>query len=298
MTGPVLGVVGSLNEDTGLRVPSLPKPGETILASSRSETPGGKGANQAAAAAILGGRVAMIGAVGTDDAGARSLAALERRGVDTSSVQRVSSRHTGNAIVVVDDTGENHIVVDPGANAALEATHVTQAITAVAPRLVLAQLEVPLSSVAAAVTAAHDATFVLNPAPMPADVGSIRELWDGVDVIVPNRAELGQLVGRPEPMGLDEVAACVTALDFAGDVVVTMGGDGVYCAPVGARPVHLPAETVDVVDTSGAGDVFCGCLGVELATGASIVDAATVANRVAARSTTIRGAQLSSDVVW
>lgn len=298
MSGPTLGVVGSLNEDTGLRVPALPKPGETILADSRSETPGGKGANQAAAAAILGGRVAMIGAVGADDAGDRSLAALGRRGVDTGQVQRVTSRHTGNAIVVVDGTGENHIVVDPGANAALESTHVAQAVTALAPRLVLAQLEVPIACVAAAISAAREATFVLNPAPMLTDVARLREVWDGADVIVPNRAELGQLAGRPEPMGLDEVAACVAALDFVGDVVVTMGGDGVYCAPAGARHVHLPADAVDVVDTSGAGDVFCGCLGVQLASGASIVDAASVANRVAARSTTVDGAQLSSDIAW
>lgn len=299
MSGPLVCVVGSLNQDTGLRVAALPKPGETVLASSRTTAPGGKGANQAVAAAALGGTVAMVGAVGTDAAGDQSLAALASRGVDSSAVRRVSTAATGSAVVVVDDSGENHIVVDAGANGEVAADKVVSAVGSLAPALLLLQLEVPYAAVAAAAQAAAGVTVVLNPAPMPSDPAQVLAMLAHVDVLVPNRAELGRLAGRPEPLGDEEVAACVDTLDFAGDVVVTMGSGGVYCFPAGfpadGEPVHLPAERVEVVDTSGAGDAFCGCLAVRLAAGDPLLDAVRAANRAAALSTTVPGAQLPAD---
>lgn len=285
-------VVGSLNEDIGLRVPTLPRPGETVMSTGRSLGPGGKGANQAAAAGALGARVAMVGAVGTDAAGDRSLAALRARGVDVSGCLKRGDHHTGTAVVVVDDTSENHIVVDPGANATLAPAEVVAALAGLRPRVVLAQLEVPVACVAAAVRECPSATTILNPAPMPPDPTSVLSLLADVDLLVPNRAELGQLAGRPEPRTLAEVASCVADLGFAGDVVVTMGADGAYCFPAGAAPVVLAAEPVTAVDTSGAGDVYCGALARALAAGAPLLEAARLANRAAAASTLLPGAQV------
>lgn len=288
-------VVGSLNEDTSLRVSALPLPGETVLAAGRTHAPGGKGANQAAAAAVLGGRVAMVGAVGADEPGARSLAALAERGVDIGAVQRHEEAVSGMAIVVVDESGENQIVVEPGANAMLAPAGVDAAVRSLAPGLLLAQLEVPLPSVAAACQAGREAgaTVVLNPAPMPDDPSGVLDLLGDVDVLVPNRAELGRLARREtEPKAVAEVAACAADLDFAGVLVVTMGSQGVYLTGPDDDPCHLPAERVDAVDTSGAGDVFSGCLAVRLAAGASLWDAVASANHAAAVSTTVRGAQV------
>ncbi|MFT3873372.1 MAG: ribokinase [Nocardioides sp.] len=295
MSAATVCVVGSLNEDTSLRVSALPLPGETVLASGRTLAPGGKGANQAAAAAVLGGQVAMVGAVGADEPGARSLAALAERGVDISAVQRYDEAASGIAIVVVDESGENHIVVDPGANAMLAPTDVGAAVRELEPGLVLVQLEVPIPSVASACKAgrAVGATVVLNPAPMPEDPSGVLEFLGDVDVLVPNCAELGRLARRDiEPKTLTEVAACVEELDFSGVVVVTMGSHGAYVTGPDVESRHVSAEAVDTVDTSGAGDVFSGCLAVRLAAGAALSDAVAAANHAAAVSTTVHGAQV------
>lgn len=297
--GPLVCVVGSLNEDTTLRVPSLPRPGETVLATGSFRAPGGKGANQAAAAAVLGRSrgtsVAMVGAVGGDDAGERSVAALAACGVDVASVRRLGTVATGTAVVVVDDAGENHIVVDPGANGALAAEEVEKAVGDLRPAVVLAQLEVATACIEAAARAVPEARVILNPAPMPADPAAVRVLLDRVDVLVPNQAELGRLAGRPTPRTPEEVASCVATLAFAGDVVVTMGAHGAYVAPRDAAARHVPAQPVDAVDTSGAGDVFTGCLAVALAGGADLVEAVAEANRAAGRSTELAGARVPVD---
>jgi ribokinase len=294
--GPLVCVVGSLNEDTTLRVPGLPRPGETVLATGSFRAPGGKGANQAAAAAVLGrgraARVAMVGAVGSDDAGERSVAALADCGVDVGSVRRLETAPTGTAVVVVDDAGENHIVVDPGANAALAPDEVEKVVADLGPAVVLAQLEVATACIAAAARAVPGARVILNPAPMPADPSVVLALLDAIDVLVPNQAELGRLAGRPTPQTPDEVASCVAALGFAGDIVVTMGAHGAYLVPRDAPARHVPAQPVDAVDTSGAGDVFAGCLAVALAAGEDLVDAVAEANRAAGRSTEIAGARV------
>jgi ribokinase len=292
MTGLVC-VVGSLNEDTTLTVSSLPSPGETTLTEGeRLASPGGKGANQAAAAAVLGARVVMVGAVGDDDPGKRSLAALRDAGVDLSSVAVRDDVATGIAIITVDGDGENTIVVDPGANATLSVPEATAAVTAAQPAVLLLQLEVPHDAVTAAAQVAKGAVVVLNPAPMPADPGPIRDLLPLVDVLVPNRSELGRLAGLSEPKAATEVAECVAALGHAGSVVVTLGADGALCFEKGSTPVAVPGVPTVTRDSSGAGDVFCGCLAHELARGAGLLEAVRRANALAAASTVYPGARI------
>lgn len=287
-------VVGSLNDDTTLRVGVLPAPGETTMTTGpRLSSPGGKGANQAAAASAVGARVAMVGAVGTDESGRRSLAALEGVGVDVAPVVRRADVGTGIAIVSVESTGENTIVVDAGANTTLTAGEVAAAVDALSPAAVLAQLEVPLEAVEAALRGSAGALKVLNPAPMPADPAAVRALLPLVDVLVPNRGELGQLAGRPTPTTAEEIADCVRELDLAASVVVTLGDQGSLCFEQGAAPFAVPGEQVDTVDASGAGDVFCGCLTAELVAGTPLPDAVRRANSAAAQSTTRHGARLS-----
>jgi ribokinase len=300
MTGPtgLVCVVGSLNEDTTLTVASLPAPGETTLTEGeRLTSPGGKGANQAAAAAVLGARVAMVGAVGDDEPGERSLAALRDLDVDLAAVARRAEASTGIAVITVDDHGENTIVVDAGANASLTAQEAAEAVSAADPAVLLLQLEVPRDAVNAAARAATGAVVVLNPAPMPTDPGPIRDLLPLVDVLVPNRSELGRLAGRPEPTDASEVTACVAALDHAGSVVVTLGADGALCFEKGAAPVAVPGAPTATRDASGAGDVFCGCLAQQLAGGAGLLEAVRCANALAAASTAHPGARVRADLV-
>ncbi|MCY7394604.1 MAG: ribokinase [Nocardioides sp.] len=286
-------VVGSLNEDTTLTVATLPGPGETTLTEGeRLTSPGGKGANQAAAAAVLGARVAMVGAVGDDEPGERSLAALRDLDVDLAGVARRAGAGTGIAVITVDADGENTIVVDAGANASLTAQEAAEAVSEAQPAVLLLQLEVPLDAVNAAARAATGALVVLNPAPMPADPGPVRDLLPLVDVLVPNRSELGRLAGRHEPTDVSEVSACVAALDHAGSVVITLGADGALCFEKGAAPVAVPGIPTATRDASGAGDVFCGCLAQQLAGGAGLLEAVRRANALAAASTAHPGARV------
>jgi len=299
MTDPagLVCVVGSLNEDTTLTVATLPAPGETSLTEGgRLTSPGGKGANQAAAAAVCGARVAMIGAVGADEPGERSLAALRDLDVDLAAVARRAEDGTGIAVITVDADGENTIVVDAGANASLTAQEAATAVSAAKPAVLLLQLEVPLDVVKATARAASGAVVVLNPAPMPADPGPVRDVLPLVDVLVPNRSELGRLVGRPEPTDISEVIACVVALDHHGDVVVTLGSDGALCFEKGAAPVAVPGVPTATRDASGAGDVFCGCLAQQLAGGAALLEAVRRANALAAASTAHPGARVRADL--
>jgi ribokinase len=287
-------VVGSLNVDTTLTVATLPGAGETTLATGRSTARGGKGANQAVAAASQGSSVSFVAALGDDAEGAESLAYLRSRGVDVSGVQVLEGTATGSAIVLVADDGENLIVVDQAANAALPEDWVREQVAAAAPEVVIAQLEVPLQCVVAAAEASTGRHFVLNPAPMPANPHLLLPLLDHCDVLVPNRPELAQLVGEGRVATLDDVDRCAQKLGFAGVLVVTLGGDGaaVY-GPGGAERLALvPAERVEAVDTTGAGDAFCGVLADRLARGFEIVAAVHDATRLAGLSTTVRGAQV------
>jgi ribokinase len=284
---PVVTVVGSLNLDLVVGVHRLPGRGETVVGTHTGSGPGGKGANQAAAASALRPDVAMVGRVGDDPAGLSLIADLKSRGVDVSAVRTTIAVPTGMATVAVEQpSGENLIVVAPGANHALRPDDVD--IPAVrAATVLLLQLEVPLDTVHAAAAAATG-TVVLNPAPptaLPAD------LLDRVDVLVPNEWELSQLAGEParryEPDELVGMARRVTG----GDVVVTVGARGALVVPRAGEPVMIAPPAVTPVDTTGAGDCFCGALCVALADGRNLLAAARYAVAAAALSTTGVGAR-------
>lgn len=287
-------VVGSLNVDTTLRVATLPRAGQTMLARGRTTSQGGKGANQAVAAASQGSAVHLVAAVGNDEQGRSSVDRLAARGVQTGSVKFLDEAFTGSAVVLVADDGENLIVVDQGANRSLDEAWVHQHVAKAAPDVILAQLEVPIASVLAAARAWDPRYFVLNPAPMPADAKSLQPLLEHVDVLVPNRPELAEMVGEEQVETLEDVDRCAQRLAFPGTLVVTLGSQGaaVY-GPYGRdRLSHVPAARVEAVDTTGAGDAFCGVMADRLARGYDIVDAVEAATRLAGLSTTVHGAQV------
>jgi ribokinase len=169
-------------------------------------------------------------------------------------------------------------------------------VVAARPAVLLLQLEVPHDAVTAAARAATSAVVVLNPAPMPADPGPVRDVLPLVDVLVPNRSELGRLAGRPEPTDAGEVAECVAALGHDGSVVVTLGADGALCFEKDLPPVAVPGIPTATRDASGAGDVFCGCLAQQLAQGAGLLEAVRRANTLAAASTVHPGARVRADL--
>ncbi|MBN2114705.1 MAG: ribokinase [Acidimicrobiia bacterium] len=284
---PEITVVGSLNLDATVRVPRLPLPGETVMGRGHAHDTGGKGANQAVAAARLGRTVEMVGMVGRDEAGNRLLAALDAAGVGTATVRRSASLATGLALIMVDDSAENAIVVIPAANGALAPGDLDAAVIAGA-QVVLLQLEIPLETVEAAAALA-EGTVVLNPAPahpLPA------ALLSRVDVLVPNRTELALLAGAAPPTGIVEAATLARSLEGPKGVVVTLGADGALVV-TGEGATHVPAPRVTAVDPTGAGDAFCAGLADALVGGADLVAAARWAVRCGAAAVTRRGAQAS-----
>jgi ribokinase len=274
----VIALVGSINLDIVVGVDRHPAPGETVLGDDRQELPGGKGANQAVAAARLGAEVAFVGRVGDDDAGRRLRDGLAAEGVDVTHVRVDADAPTGIALIAVDRAGENTIVVSSGANARVSAADVEAARDVLANAAVtLVQHEVPEDAVAAAIAAAGG-TVVLNPAPA-------RPIVAPVDVLVPNRGELEALAGHTgDPVEL------ARTLEAARAVVVTLGSEGAAVIE-GDRVERIPAPQVDAVDTTGAGDAFCGALAQALDAGADLVEAARWAVRAAAASVTKPGAQ-------
>lgn len=250
---PTVAVVGSANADLHLGVARLPSPGDTVLATDARWLPGGKGANQASAAARLGATVAFIGAVGVDAAADVALGGLADDGVELSAVRRIDGWPTGVAVVTVDDTGENAVVVAAGANLALTADDVVVPPNCSA---VLVSLEVSAAAAEQALVAArdHGALAVLNAA--PADACTAR-LLDLADVVVANEGEAAAIA---DGAGLIELAARAGAT-----VVATAGPAGVRAATADGAELHVPALPADVVDTVGAGDCFTAGLVVALA---------------------------------
>jgi ribokinase len=290
-------VVGSLNEDVLVAVGRLPGRGETVVGRAAVLAAGGKGANQAAAAGRLSGAgVTMVGRVGDDPAGARQVAALAEAGVDTALVRRTPGTPTGSATIPVEDgSGENLIVVVPGANAQLTPADVdVPAVQRAA--VVLLQLEVPLDAVRAAADAASG-TVVLTPAP-PRPLPP--ELLARVAVLVPNEHELVQLAGAdPGVRSPAELAALARTLGVP-TVVVTLGARGALVVPEDGPASLQGPPPVEAVDTTGAGDCFTGALGAALARGADVADAVREAVAAAALSTTgpgARGALPDADAV-
>ena len=267
-------VVGSANLDLVATLDHLPKPGETIVALGYAEHAGGKGVNQAVACARMGARTAFVGCVGNDDAGVFLRGVLENEGIDTTML-RVVDMPTGRAFINVDSRGENEIVVVSGANTQVGIAH--DAIVLPMARVVLMQLEIPLTTVRNALHLArrNGALTVLNPAPYKSLTDEILSL---VDVIVPNETES---------------AACggTQALLDAGvkTVLTTLGERGVVINTHTSATSIAPHKVV-AVDTVGAGDAFIGALSAELARGATISEAASVGAVAGALATTVHGA--------
>ncbi len=287
-------VVGSSNTDMVIKTPRLPKPGETVTSGVFFRARGGKGANQAVAAARAGGRVALVASLGLDDLGDDAIAAFEEEGIDTRHVRRHADISSGVALIVVDAAAENAIAVAEGANALLSARDVRGCEAAIASAGVLvAQLEIPMEAVSEAVAIAHEhkVPVILNPAParsLPAD------LLSRVSVLTPNVSEAALLTGVPPRDGaaLDDAA---TALLRRGvdAVLITLGPAGVLVATAERRE-RIAGWAVQAEDTTGAGDVFNGALAAAVAEGTPLLDAARFANAAAAISVTRRGAQPSA----
>ena len=283
---PRVTVLGSLNMDISVTVPRLPEPGATVLGSAARFTPGGKGANQAVAAARLGAGVRMAGCVGDDDFGRRLLAALRDEGVGHDGVRVTADAPTGLAMISVDRAGENIITVAPGANHEVGPAEVHAALTEPQNVLVVCA-EIPVEVIVAAL-ARHRAS-ILNLAPAPPEARAI--VAAGVDWLVVNETEAGAVLGRPV-RGLAEAGEAAAALLTTGarHAVVTAGAHGAALAgPDGAGAIG--AFRVDAVDTVGAGDTFVGALAVALAAGIPAAEAVRAAAAAAATAATRPGAQ-------
>ncbi|GAB4382657.1 MAG: ribokinase [Phycisphaerales bacterium] len=280
-------IVGSINMDLVVRAPRLPSPGQTLIGGPFSRFPGGKGANQAVAAARAGARVTMIGAVGDDEHGSMLRRSLADNGVDLSQIRAMSATPTGVALITVDEGGENTIVVAPGANALVQADTVEAAAGAVQDAdVLLAQLEVPLEAVHRAAALARDARVrvVLNAAPareLP------RDLLELVDVLIVNRGEAALIAGCPPSQSPESLAETLQAFGVPG-VIITLGADGALYA--GERTIHVPAFPVEPVDTVGAGDAFAGAFAAAIAGGMPTREALRFAGAAGALAATKHGA--------
>lgn len=284
-------VFGSINQDTIVSAPRAPRGGETLLGHSLTTLPGGKGANQAVAAARLGARVKMFGSVGADAAGESMVASLSAEGVDVAGVLRIPTE-TGAAILTVTDDGENSIIVIPGANNEVGAAQIQALEESLGEGdIAVFQLEVPLVSIAAALNVAQrrKARTILNAAP----AREIANLLPNVDILVVNESEAELLSGTPVST-LDQARTAAAGFAQAHNVIaiVTLGSMGSVLAE-GGEVLHVPAVAVDVVDTTGAGDTFVGALAAFLAEGMNLEDAVQMASRAGARACLALGAQAS-----
>ncbi|MFM5556808.1 ribokinase [Aeromonas media] len=286
-------VLGSVNADHVLRVPHFPRPGETLTGHSYQVVPGGKGANQAVAAARLGAAVSFIARIGDDAIGQQMKTGFANDGIDVSAVELDDKLPTGIAIIYVSDEGENSIGLSTEANGALDTAMVKrhEAMIAGAHTLLL-QLEVPLDSVfeAARLARAHGTRVVLNPAPAQPLSADLLAL---VDLITPNQTEAELLTGVKVS---DEASAAQASARFhqmgIADVMITLGSQGVYCSNAKQQAL-IPGFRVEAVDTTAAGDTFNGALLAAELAGADFKAAVRFAHGAAALSVTKFGAQSS-----
>jgi len=286
-------VVGSSNTDFCVKVDRLPKRGQTVLGSDFFIAAGGKGANQAAQIAKLGAKVAFVARVGRDHFGDRSIENLARLGVDTRYIIRDREHPSGAAVIFIDRKGGNQIAVAPSSNRFLSASNIKRARGVIKrSKVVLLQLEVPLGAVKKAIEIARSsgAKVILNPAPFKKlDNSLLRK----VDVLVPNETEAEGLTG----VKVKDLTSAIRAGEIllkrkVGFVIITLGRSGcVLIDKFGTR--HIPAPKVKAIDTTAAGDSFCGALAVAISEGKDLVEAARFASYCAAVSVTRLGAQPS-----
>jgi ribokinase len=276
-------MVGSANMDIVFAVERIPRPGETLLADSAARYPGGKGLNQAVAAARAGATTTIVAAVGRDDSGHELERVMIEAGIDTGLV-RHDDAQTGQAFIVVDGSGENTIIVASGANASMTSLRADDRRAVAADSVLLMQLELPLAVVAeaAAVARAAGVTVMLNAAParrLP------REILADVDVLIVNEHE-ACLLGDSD----DLAAASAAIAAIVHRVIVTLGADGSALYEGGAEVARIAAPQVEAVDTTGAGDTFCGAFAAAFAEGAGFAAAARFATAAAALSVQTLGA--------
>lgn len=286
-------VVGSFNMDLVIEAPRFPAPGEAILGRNFRRACGGKGANQACAVARMGVPAFMIGAVGRDAFGDEMVANLQALGVDTSGVVRCETVASGTAMITLDASGQNQIVVANGANDTLTAADIGRCASQISrSRALLVQLETSMASVAAALQQAHQAKIltILNPAPY-APVSD--ELLRLCDLVIPNEGEASKLTGV-EVRDLQSAGLAARKLRARADagVLVTLGANGVWVDAAWFTG-HVPGFKVEAVDTVGAGDTFIGAFAVRMAEGADVREAVRFGCAAAAIAVTRRGAQAS-----
>ncbi|WP_407310413.1 ribokinase [Pseudomonas sp. nanlin1] len=287
-------VVGSINMDLVARSKTLPRPGETVVGSEFATVPGGKGANQAVAAARLGAKVAMVGCVGADAYGEQLRAALVAESIDCQGVSVAEGQPSGLALIVVDASSQNTIVIIAGGNACLLPANVQRLDSLLQQaEVVICQLEVPLDTVAHTLARARrlGKTVILNPAPA---TGPLPDSWyANIDYLIPNESEAQTLSG----VAVDSRASAQAAAEKlralgAGTVIVTLGAEGALLVGEGGA-VHFPAPVVQALDTTAAGDTFVGAFAAALAGGQSEREAILFGQRAAALSVTRAGAQPS-----
>jgi ribokinase len=291
---PRIVVVGSSNTDMIMKLPHLPKPGETVIHGTFSTAGGGKGANQAVAAARAGGAVSFVAKVGSDVNGRQASESFKREGIDTGFVLVDPVSPSGVAFILVDERGENSIGVASGANAQLHPSDLAEAVDLISSaHVLLVQLEIPLPTVEAAIRCANEAgvAVILNPAPA-VELGD--ELLSRVSILTPNEAEAEILTGIPLTVDHSfEAAANMLISKGVDSVVFTLGARGAFLAQRGIHEL-LPAFPVSTVDTTAAGDVFNGALAVAIGEGFNVREAINFAQAAAALSVQKLGAQPSA----
>jgi ribokinase len=289
---PTVVVVGSANIDLFFKTETLPNPGETVAATAFNKSYGGKGANQAVTISKLGGRAVMLCRVGGEETGEELIDNFKKAGVETRYVIRDPDISSGMAFVTVDDRGENTIVIYSGANIKLSVSDIDLIVDEIrTSHIVLSQLEVPLSTVQRTAEIASDCNvpFILNPAPVPSQ--DISKILKCVDILCPNKAEAESLTGVKIQNMDDAKKACGSLLNTGvKTVVLTMGAAGAFVFG-GDSELHIGSPTVQVRDTTGAGDAFVGAFSFSLASGKPIIDAVKFANSTAAISVTKDGTQ-------
>ncbi|MDD3334954.1 MAG: ribokinase [Eubacteriales bacterium] len=280
-------VIGSANYDFVYRVAHIPRPGETIIAKERMTNPGGKGANQAVAAARAGGIVHFIACVGKDSQGERLLESMGSSGVKGSGIRILEDQPTGMANIYVSDDGENCILVLPGANEKVDIALLDEQDELLRNgQIVVCQLEIPLPTVCEALKRAHayGAVTVLNPSPVQLLPD---ELLQCVDILIPNETEMAALIGHTPS---DEELKAYAVQKQIGTIVLTLGGRG-CCIVTKDQVTYLPCRSIEAVDTTGAGDTFLGALATRLGERYSIEEAAQFAMAASAITVSRIGAQ-------